>query len=190
MSDVKERFLEWSIPTYLWFEVQKKAVCAWLLKVWLSLDAAADRRLGFFATPTIGAVLGGGIPAWIVSRAVILALVTGSVWYVVDSHNDKVRAKRDQMWIAKLERERTAAEDAKRARARETQEEIRRIEAERDHVVKSLASYTGELEKTLADTVGDLAREMDAKQACWSAKTVDVVRKKVRAINGNGGRRR
>lgn len=153
-----------------------------IASTWARLDRTADKRLGFVSASTIGAVTGGGIPAWLLSRLVILAVVAGSTWWVVDSYNDRIRAARDVEWQAKLTRQMDAVRAEQAAKARETQEKIEASTAKWDDAIKRMLDYTDELEKSLADEKSKPRVLPECPEYTIPPKALKALRNKARAL--------
>lgn len=149
---------------------------------WAHLDQRADQKLGFISAPLFGTLLGGGIPAWLVSRLIAGAIALLALWYVAGKYETAVIAERDREWQERLVREVEAAEKTWREKAQRTQEEITRVHSAWQSAHSELDKYSDALEKVLQAERKE-TEELRTKCAV-SAKAVDVLRAKVRRING------
>lgn len=145
------------------------------------LDSKADQKLGFIAAPTLGTLLGGGIPAWVASRLVMLAIVGGGLWYVVGKYNDGVVAARDKQWEVKLAAEMAKADREAKIQAENTRKQVARTAAAWEDAHADLTQYTDTLEGILKARTKDY--DALQKKCAVSQKAVEVLRQKVQRIN-------
>lgn len=149
--------------------------------IWTKLDQRADQKLGFVSAPLFGTLLGGGIPAWLASRLVIVGVALLAGWYVVDKYNAGVVADRDTQWKAKLEREVADATKVWKQKADETRREVEKVNQAWKSEHDKLSEYTDKLEAVLR-TESEKNAVLSAKCAV-SEKALEVLRAKVRRIN-------
>jgi len=153
-----------------------RKVSEWATAAWTTLDRKADTKLGFISAPLFGTLLGGGIPAWLASRLIAAAIVSGALWYVAAKYEAGVVAERDREWQAKLVKEVEAAEKQWRERAQRTASEVQKVSSAWSKAHDELSTYTDKLEALL--------RAKPAKTSCEVApEVVYVLRGKVRRVN-------
>lgn len=152
----------------------------WIIATWMRADQKADQKLGIVSASTLS-VLGGGIPAWLVSRVFIVAVTAAIGGYAVHRHNEGIRATRDKQWVAKLEKERNKQVEIERKAAEDRKRAVAEVETTWRADYVKLNDYSQQLEKALEKSTTDTVEAQKHARSLEAA--VAVLRNKAAALD-------
>lgn len=144
-----------------------------------SLDTRAQAKLGFIAAPVLGSIGLGGIPAWVLSRAIAALLCGGLVWgYLLKrDHATELRVGRE--YERKAAEQRKAHENELTERAEASARERDAIETAWKRTLKDMADRN----RALDEALNKAQSKPTQSGTCYPKPVADVLRKK--ALDAN-----
>lgn len=168
-----------AVKTWIWAQFQKTETA------FQKLDQRADQKLGFVSTPLLGSILGGGIPAFIASRALIYGTIAAAGLWWLNGHDKRVVAERDKVWEEKLKQQVLAAQKLRIRLVAQVNARIGTVDTAWQQTFATMTDRNKTLEGLLKETTQDNDEMSDklAQTQCVSKGVVNVLRLKVRDIN-------
>lgn len=160
-----------------------------LARVFRLIDDKAHTKLGFIATPVLGSVGLGGIPAWLLSRAVAAILAGGLLWGYLAQRDHQTALRVGQEYQRQSAEQMKLHEKTLASIAKAAALDKKQLDDEWRMKLNTLTSINDDLETALV-------RERDKKPklppnpgqpttqtACYPKPVADVLRKKAMEVN-------
>jgi len=144
-----------------------------------ALDTRAQAKLGFIAAPVLGSIGLGGIPAWVLSRAIAALLAAGLVWGYLEHRDHQTEVRVGQEYERKAEKQRKDQEKTLKELAEAASRERDVIDTAWKNTLKGMSDRNRELEAAL----NSVPKTPPAAGTCYSKPVTEVLRKKATEAN-------